>query len=155
MASKKSLTPKQARFVSEYAKDQNATQAAIRAGYAKASAEVQGCRLLRNDHIRAALAKAQARIAKRNEITTDSLVAELEQARRVALRSNQASAMVAATLGKGKLTGKLIERRHHSGAIGSYDLTRISDEDLARLESILGPLALDGGDSGGEGEAAG
>lgn len=155
MAGKKPLTPKQARFVSEYAKDQNATQAAIRAGYAKASAEVQGCRLLRNDQIRAALAKAQARIAKRNEITTDSLLTELEQARRVALRGGQASAMVAATLGKGKLTGKLIERRHHSGTIGSYDLSRISDEDLNRLESILGPLALDGGDPGGEGEAAG
>lgn len=41
----------------------------------------------------------------------------------------------------------------HRGAIGTYDLTKVSDEELDRLEAILGPLALAGGDQGGEGEA--
>ena len=36
------LTPKQARFVDEYLKDLNATQAAIRAGYSAKTAEQQG-----------------------------------------------------------------------------------------------------------------
>ena len=39
------LTPKQARFVEEDLVDLNATQSAIRAGYSKKTAEVQGCRL--------------------------------------------------------------------------------------------------------------
>jgi len=43
----------------------------------------------------------------------------------------------------------------HSGSIGTYDLTKVSDADLDRLESILGPLALAGGDQSGEGETAG
>jgi len=43
-----SLTLKQPRFVAEYLKDLNATQAAIRAGYSRKTAEVQGSRLLRN-----------------------------------------------------------------------------------------------------------
>ena len=47
------LTPKQDRFVQEYVIDLNATQAAIRAGYAKGSAHVAGCRLLMNDKVTA------------------------------------------------------------------------------------------------------
>lgn len=38
----------------------------------------------------------------------------------------------------------------HSGTIGSYDLTKISDADLARLEAILGPLTDNRPDQGGE-----
>ncbi len=40
------LTPKQARFVSEYLKDQNATQAAIRAGYSFGEVDGHYCYLL-------------------------------------------------------------------------------------------------------------
>lgn len=45
------LTPKQERFVLEYIKDWNATQAAIRAGYSTKGANVQGSRLLSNVNI--------------------------------------------------------------------------------------------------------
>lgn len=37
---------------------------------------------------------------------------------------------------------------HHQGAIGTYDLSHVSDDDLSRLETILGPLADDSGDQG-------
>ncbi|MBN5145921.1 terminase small subunit [Stenotrophomonas maltophilia] len=40
------LTPKQQRFVQEYLKDQNGTQAAIRTGYSEKTAKQQGSRLL-------------------------------------------------------------------------------------------------------------
>jgi phage terminase small subunit len=46
------LNDKQKRFVDEYIKDLNATQAAIRAGYAKKTAHVQGPRLLGNVRIK-------------------------------------------------------------------------------------------------------
>lgn len=46
------LTPKQDRFCVEYVKDHNATQAAIRAGYAAKDADVQGPRLLGNVRVR-------------------------------------------------------------------------------------------------------
>jgi len=42
------LTPKQARFVAEYLKDLNATQAAIRAGFSAKTAKSAGSRLLTN-----------------------------------------------------------------------------------------------------------
>jgi len=41
------LTEKQKRFVAEYIKDYNATQAAIRAGYSEQTAYSQGNRLLK------------------------------------------------------------------------------------------------------------
>lgn len=37
----------------------------------------------------------------------------------------------------------------HSGAVGQYDLTKVSDADLKRLEGILG-AAVTGGDTGGD-----
>lgn len=46
------LTDKQRAFVSEYLKDFNATQAALRAGYAESGARVEGHRLLTNANIR-------------------------------------------------------------------------------------------------------
>jgi len=54
------LTPKQQRFCQEYLIDLNATQAAIRAGYAPGSAEVSGSRLLRNAKILALVDNGKA-----------------------------------------------------------------------------------------------
>ena len=50
MASKIDLKHK--KFVSEYLKDFNATQAAIRAGYSKKSAAETGCEILRNSKVK-------------------------------------------------------------------------------------------------------
>lgn len=51
----KKLTAKEQRFVEEYCKDCNATQAAIRAGYSEKGAKVQGHRLLTNANLRPAI----------------------------------------------------------------------------------------------------
>lgn len=47
------MKEQQERFAIEYANCGNATQAAIKAGYSQFSAEVQGCRLLKNDKVQA------------------------------------------------------------------------------------------------------
>lgn len=149
------LTPKQARFVVEYLKDQNGTQAAIRTGYSEKTAKQQGSRLLTDRRIQAAVRAGQKRVATQAAVTVDSLMGELEQARKLALKEQQASAAVTATMGKAKLAGLLVEKRQHSGSIGTYDLSKLSDNELDRLEQILGPLADAGGDPGGEGEEGG
>lgn len=59
--------------------------------------------------------------AKRNDVTEDSLLDELEQARLKAMTAdNGASAMVQATLGKAKLVGLLVERREQ-GKPGEFE----------------------------------
>ncbi len=61
------LTPKQNRFVEEYIKDLNATQAAIRAGYSEKTAGVQGSVLLKNP-------KVSEEVKKRlDDIKSDSI----------------------------------------------------------------------------------
>jgi phage terminase small subunit len=71
------LTPRQGRFVEEYLIDLNATQAAIRAGYAPKDADVQGPRLLGNVGVSRAIASAKAERSKRTEITQERVLREL------------------------------------------------------------------------------
>lgn len=75
MAEKK-LTPKQEQFVREYLIDLNATQAAIRAGYSKRTANEQGARLLVNASVAEAIREAMSKRAKRTEITADRVLRE-------------------------------------------------------------------------------
>lgn len=70
------LTPKQARFVSEYRQDLNATQAAIRAGYSPRTANEQGARLL-----------AKASVAK---VLAQQTKIQLEKAELTAVRTLEA-----------------------------------------------------------------
>lgn len=70
-------TEKQVRFIEEYMIDFNATQAAIRAGYAKKSAYSQGQRLLKNVEIQKALAQAINERSERLGISGDMVIKEL------------------------------------------------------------------------------
>jgi len=58
----KKLRPKQKKFIAEYLKDQNGTQAAIRAGYSVRSARAIACELLTIPDIQAEIG---AEIAER------------------------------------------------------------------------------------------
>ncbi len=72
------LTPKQERFCHEYLVDLNATQAAIRAGYAENSAHVTGCRLLSNDKVSEAIAVGKAELADRAGVSQDWVIKKLQ-----------------------------------------------------------------------------
>ena len=71
------LTPKQERFVREYRVDVTATQAAIRAGYSKKTAQEQSSRLLSNVMFSAAIAKGQHALAEKTGVTAEKVIAEL------------------------------------------------------------------------------
>lgn len=71
------LSAKQARFVEEYLKDLNATQAAIRAGYSPRSAKQHADAMLSRPHIQAAVTQAQAARSKRTEVDQDYVLARL------------------------------------------------------------------------------
>ena len=73
----KPLTPKQQRFVEEYLIDLNGTQAAIRAGYATDSADVEGSRLLGNANVRARIDVALAERSKRTGVNAEIVIQEL------------------------------------------------------------------------------
>jgi phage terminase small subunit len=72
------MNPKQQYFVTEYSKDLNATQAAIRAGYSPRTAESQGCRLLSNGKVKAEIAKFLKESTDRATISLTDVIAELK-----------------------------------------------------------------------------
>jgi len=105
------LTDKQRKFVDEYLIDQNATQAAIRAGYSEKTARAIGHENLTKPDISHAIHDRLREHRERCEVTIDSLTEELSESRDLALKTSQASAAVSATLGKAKLHGLLIEKQ--------------------------------------------
>jgi phage terminase small subunit len=68
------LQPKQRLFVKEYLIDLNATQAAIRAGYSKKTADRIGPELLGKTCIQEAIQKAMKKREERTEITADMVL---------------------------------------------------------------------------------
>lgn len=79
------LNPKQQRFVAEYLKDLNATQAAIRAGYSAKTAAVIGCENLTKPNIAAAIAEGQQKIAEKLSICAEDLIRDVVKIKAAAM----------------------------------------------------------------------
>lgn len=77
-------TAKQQRFVEEYLKDLNATQAAIRAGYSYKTADQIGSELLQKTSVKEAVKIGMAKRSARTGVTQDQVLNEL---RRIAFGS--------------------------------------------------------------------
>lgn len=71
------LNDKQQRFVAEYLKDQNATQAAIRAGYSQKTAGSQGFDLLKKPEIADEIRRKTGKILEKAEFTAERVIQEL------------------------------------------------------------------------------
>ena len=105
------LTIKQEAFCLAYIETNNASEAYRRAYDSSKmkpeSVYESASRLLADVKITARLAELREPIMQRHNVTVDSLVLELEEARRAALSADtpQSSAAVAATMGKAKLCG--------------------------------------------------
>ena len=65
---------KRTKFAAEYVVDQNATQAAIRAGYSKQTAYSQGSRLLKDVEVRTEINEQRAHHAERVDVQVDEIV---------------------------------------------------------------------------------
>ncbi len=136
------LNAKQERFCEEYAVDSNGAQACIRAGYSPKAAKEQASRLLTKANVWDRIAELQAQHRARLDVTVESLTAELEEARALAIANGQASAAVQATMGIAKLHGLLVERTEVKT---TSDMTLA--EVRARIKEIEAELAEAGDDA--------
>ena len=128
------MNSKRERFCREYVIDFNATQAAIRAGYSKRTANQQGSRLLANVDVRARIDKLQAEHAERLNVTADSLTQLLRDDRDLAHRHARAGAAVSATDKLARLHGLMSDRLKIDV---TADLTRLSHAELeAALDEV-------------------
>ena len=91
--------------------------------------------MLAKDSVKQRIAELQTRnIAKQDQIaaiTTESLLAEAEAARVLAMKEKQPSAAIAAIAAKGKLCGLWVERAET--AVKTDDLNTLSDAQLAAI----------------------
>lgn len=116
------LTPKQEAFCQAYIETGNASEA-----YRKAydcermkpdSVNRKAKELLDHVKISARLAELREMVAKRHEVTVDSLIAELDEARNLAKELAKPEAMVSATMGKAKICGhdkKILQHQNPDG----------------------------------------
>lgn len=130
------LTEKQAAFARAYIETGNASEA-YRLSYDAArmkdeTVHVKASELLKNGKVTVRIADLQAEAAERHDITVDSLVVELEEARKLAIDTEAPGAAVSATMGKAKLLGLIVEKSEIAGKDGQPLLPEPSARDLSR-----------------------
>jgi len=140
-ADERGLTPRQAAFVREYLVDLNATQAAIRAGYAEASAQEQSSRLLSNDMVKAAVEAGKAARASRVQVTADDVV-------RILLKEAMADDGPTCKTGRVKaaeLLGKHLAMFTEASKVEvTGDVTAYLAASLERMNRLYGPSVSPG-----------
>lgn len=114
------LTPKQERFCRLYIELGNASEAYRQAYSCKnmksSTINRKAKELLDNGKITARVKELQAYHAERHDVTVDSITVELEEARKMAVKTETPASMVTASMGKAKLHGLITDK-------GSLDVT--------------------------------
>lgn len=118
---RRKLSPRQERFVQEYLVDLNASQAALRAGYSKKNHMSIGAQLLMKTHIKEAIAERKRQLEARAWLTTEKVLADLEELRQRALADGDYRSATKASELHGKYLGMWTERVEqqvtHSGSV--------------------------------------
>lgn len=142
---KRRFTDKMELFCLAYVETGNASEAYRRsyntANMADKTAQREGYNTLQKPQVQARIEELRNQVMDRHEITVDTLLLELEQARRLALETKKAAAAVTATMGKAKLLGldkQIVELTGKGGApIETQSTIKVDQE---ALDAVLGRL---------------
>lgn len=142
---KRRFTDKMELFCLAYVETGNASEAYRRsyntANMADKTAQREGYNLLQNPLVQGRIEELRNKVMERHEITVDTLLAELEEARLLGKETGKASAMVTASMGKAKLLGldkQIVELTGKDGApIETKSTVKVDQE---ALESVLARL---------------
>lgn len=144
---KRHFSDKMEKFCLAYVETANAAES-YRMAYntenmATATIGREGYNTLQKPQVQARLEELRKQVMERHEITVDTLLAELEEARKAALGAEtpQTSAAVSATMGKAKLLGldkKIVELTGKNGA--PIETSSTVTVDQKALSSVLGCL---------------
>ncbi len=108
MAKERKLTTKEAIFVYLIVageSDYNAYMASYKSKGSERTARKEAQKVKQRPIVEAAIEKARAEVTEAAQITAQDLIAELEEAREMAKKDREPSAMVRATMGKARITG--------------------------------------------------
>ncbi|WP_210668966.1 terminase small subunit [Pseudomonas protegens] len=142
---KRRFTDKMELFCLAYVETGNASEAYRRSynttNMAEKTAQREGYNTLQKPQVQARIEELRNQVMDRHEITVDTLLIELEQARRLALETKKAAAAVTATMGKAKLLGldkQIVELTGKDGApIETQSTIKVDQE---ALDAVLGCL---------------
>lgn len=136
------LTPRQEIFCRLVVEGTPVAQAYYRAGFDGTSEKAS--KLHRNPRIQKRLRDLQRRQLIRHDITMDTILLELEEARVFAKRCMQTAAMVSATVAKAKLLGMFVQRVEGTvEVVHSVDMSKLSNEELETLRKAAVRLVED------------
>lgn len=130
------LTDKQEKFAQAIAKGFNQSDAYREAYTAENMSNeaigVEACRVMNNPKVSLRVKELKERALKRFDITIDDLIHELEEARELAKLSSQPSAMVSATMGKGKMLGLITDKKEVTGNVNVTMMpsVKVGDKEL-------------------------
>ena len=124
--------PQHERFAQLRAEGVTIDQAYVDAGFRKNRSNAS--RLNSKEHIQERIKELQARIVEKHDVTMESILNELEEARALAMKDEKgASAAVSATMGKAKLCGLIVDKKEDVTA------RRTNEQIDARILELLGP----------------
>jgi len=126
------LNEMQRAFASNYAASFNGAQAAIAAGYAKKSAEVQAYRLLRNDKIQAYLRGLRKEVRDKGLYSLEEYIADLKSAADLGRDLGQSATVVRAVEALAKAVG-----------VQGSDKLQVDGQLNHRVEIVVSDQALD------------
>lgn len=145
-------------FAKALANGKTADEAYASAGYEPNRGNA--ARLKSNESILARVAEIKARVAEKAEWSAADRLLALKAIYDASAKDDRRTA-ISAIAEANKMQGSYAPSKHqHTGANGgpiqTVDLSHLSEDDLSRLETILGPIAGtagddDEGDTGGEG----
>jgi phage terminase small subunit len=120
------LTIKQENFCLSYIQTDNASEAYRKAGYSKNMSDKTvneaASRLLKASKVVARLEELRKPIIEKHNVTVESILKELEEARQLAMLPDingkaQPSAAVSASMGKAKLAGLIVDKQQTEGSL--------------------------------------
>ncbi len=101
--------PRHEAFCRALVEGESANGAYAKAGYKRS--RKNAARLRTNDDIQRRVTELQANAARKTQVTIETIAAQLDEDRALALRLGQASAAVQASVAKAKLFGLVVDRR--------------------------------------------
>lgn len=124
------LTSKQIKFCRAIAQGENATQAAIKAGYSKHTAPQMGYENLNKPYIAEIARKNAEKAQAKFNYTQEQHFNELKSAEDFARQTGNSSAMLSAIVQKGKLCGLYVERvkAEVNGSISSFSVNQFLEK---------------------------
>jgi phage terminase small subunit len=134
------FNPRHETFVRHWLKTGNGAQSYLAAGYkptTRNALDVSASQLLRRPKIKARINEVRRQMSYKTRVTLETLVEQAEDARRLAMATEQPGAAIQATTLQAKLVGLLVERKE-SGQPGDFAQLETTEAILAKVRAEFG-----------------